>query len=109
MKENGILELNKRKISYISISNDKLSKIQKFVEKNDLNWIFISDENCELIKKYGIYLSGKSNNHDKFQINHAIPSKSLINMNKTIVWKYIGTKTDRPTIEFILKAIEENF
>ena len=37
----------------------------------------------------------------------AIPSTYLINQNGEIVWHYIGTKTDRPTIDAIIGAIEE--
>lgn len=36
----------------------------------------------------------------------AIPTTYLLNRDGEIVWRYIGTKTDRPTIEAILEAID---
>ena len=36
----------------------------------------------------------------------AIPSTYLIDRNGNIVWRYIGTKKDRPPIQDILDAID---
>ena len=35
------------------------------------------------------------------------PISFLVNQDGKIVWKYIGTRTDRPPNDVILKAIEE--
>ncbi len=38
----------------------------------------------------------------------AVPSDFLINQNRLIVWRYIGARTDRPSMATLLKAIDEN-
>lgn len=43
------------------------------------------------------------------KVKQAIPSKFLINGNGEIVWTYIGEdKTDRPSIEMMMDAIDKN-
>ncbi len=43
------------------------------------------------------------------KVKQAIPSKFLINAKGEIVWIYIGKdKTDRPSIEMMMDAIDKN-
>jgi peroxiredoxin len=74
--------------------------------KNDFKIQFVTDRAGRISKAYNVFLDRKSAEHDGLQISHAIPSKFLINREGNIIWQYIGTKTDRPTIELIVKAIE---
>jgi hypothetical protein len=40
----------------------------------------------------------------KFEL--AIPTSYLIDSNGKIVWRYVGNKTDRPSIETVIEAID---
>lgn len=68
---------------------------------------WIADRGAKISNSYNIYMTEDHPDHDQFQVNHAIPSKFLINKEGTIVWSYLGTKTDRPTIEQIIEAIDK--
>lgn len=76
--------------------------------KNDYKIQFITDRAGRISKVYNVFLDRKTAGHDGLQISHAIPSKFLINREGNIVWQYVGTKTDRPSIELIVEAIENN-
>ena len=75
--------------------------------KNNFKIQFITDRAGRISKAFNVFLDRKSSEHDGLQISHAIPSKFLINREGIIVWQYIGTKTDRPSIELIVDAIEK--
>ena len=68
---------------------------------------FITDRAGRISKAYNVFLDRKSAGHDELQISHAIPSKFLINKGGHVVWQYIGTKEDRPSIELIVEAINK--
>ena len=75
--------------------------------KNNFKIQFITDRAGRISKAYNVFLDRKNARHDELQISHAIPSKFLINKERNIVWQYIGAKTDRPTIELIIEAIDK--
>ena len=54
-----------------------------------------------------VLLFGKPIDYEMIKFELAIPSTFLINPKGEIVWRYIGTKTDRPKMETIISAIEE--
>ena len=68
----------------------------------------IADRGNKIIKNYNVMLTKRHVEHDKYQVDHAIPSKFIISKDRKLVWQYIGTKKDRPSIEQILEAIERS-
>jgi len=77
-------------------------------DKQESSFQWIADREANIVKDYNIYMTEAHPDHDKLQVNHAIPSKFLINKEGEIVWALIGSKKDRPSIEQILEAIEKN-
>ncbi len=77
-------------------------------ERYEIPFQFIADRGAKITESYNVYLTEEHPDYDQFQVNHAIPSKFLINKAGIIVWQYIGTKEDRPTIEALIEAIEKN-
>ena len=100
--------LKKYDVKLISIAIDLPDKLIKMKYKNDYKIQFITDRAGRISKVYNVFLDRKTAGHDGLQISHAIPSKFLINREGNIVWQYVGTKTDRPSIELIVEAIENN-
>jgi len=100
--------LKKYDVKLISIAIDLPDKLTKMKYKNDYKIRFITDRAGRISKAYNVFLDRKTAGHDGLQISHAIPSKFLINREGNIVWQYVGTKTDRPSIELIVEAIENN-
>jgi len=100
--------LKKYNVKLISIAIDLPDKLIKMKYKNDYKIQFITDRVGRISKVYNVFLDRKTAGHDGLQISHAIPSKFLINREGNIVWQYVGTKTDRPSIEVIVEAIENH-
>ena len=78
------------------------------LERYEIPFQFVADRGAKITKSYNIYLDENHPDHDEFQVNHAIPSKFLINKEGEVVWQYIGAKEDRPSIETLIEAIEKN-
>ena len=81
--------------------------LQKMKEENEINIDIIADRGANIAKKYAVYIfapgAGSSLN-----LKQALPSKFLINKSRKIVWTYIGKdKTDRPSIELMMEAIDK--
>lgn len=106
MTEN-LSKLKELNIKLISIAIDLPDKLIKMKYKNNFKIQFITDRAGRLSKAYNVFLDRKSAGHDELQISHAIPSKFLINKGGHVVWQYIGTKEDRPSIELIIEAINK--
>lgn len=88
----------------IAISTDKARPLKNLVEKEDYKFRVISDADAKISKEYNVF--GKPTDYDMLKTELAIPTSYLINSNGKIVWRYVGTKTDRPSIEAILEAID---
>ena len=101
-------EFEKRNVKLISIAVDSPRKMKMLHERYEIPFQFIADRGAKITKSYNVYLTEEHPDHDRFQVNHAIPSKFLINNEGIIVWQYIGEKTDRPPIETLIEAIETN-
>jgi peroxiredoxin len=99
--------IKKLNVKLISIAIDLPDKLIKMKYKNNLKIQFITDRAGRISKALNVFLDRKTAGHDGLQISHAIPSKCLINKERNIVWQYIGSKKDRPSIEFITEAIEK--
>lgn len=81
--------------------------MKQLYERYEIPFKFIADRGAKITKSYNVYLTEEHPDHDQFQVNHAIPSKFLINKEGIIVWQYIGTKTDRPSKELMIEAMDK--
>jgi peroxiredoxin len=97
-------EIEKRKVKFMSIGTDKARPLKKLAEKNNYGFSIIPDTDAKISKEYHNF--GKPIDYDMLKFELAIPSTYLINLDGEIVWRYIGTKTDRPEIDAILNAID---
>jgi peroxiredoxin len=68
----------------------------------------ISDRGAKISKAYNVYTFGSISDISFMKTKLAIPSSFLINTNGKIVWRYIGARTDRPTIKILTQAIDKN-
>ena len=100
-------EFVKRNVILISIAVDSPRKMKQLYERYEIPFKFVADRGAKITKSYNVYLTEEHPDHDQFQVNHAIPSKFLINKEGIIVWQYIGTKTDRPSKELMIEAMDK--
>jgi peroxiredoxin len=81
--------------------------LQKFKEENNFSIDLIADRGAKIAKDYFVYWFAHGGG-GSLNVKQAVPSKFLINKNKKIVWTYIGKdKTDRPSIELMMEAINK--
>ena len=83
---------------------DRAMPIKKLAESQNYDFTIIADKKAEISKQYKAY--GKPIDFDKIKMLLAIPTTYLIDTNGKIVWRYLGNKTERPSIEAILEAID---
>jgi peroxiredoxin len=93
-----------RNIKFVSIGTDKVRPLKKLADKENYKFSIIADEQAKISKDYNVF--GRPIDYDIIKSELAIPSTYLIDRNGKIVWRYIGTKTDRPKIQEILEAID---
>jgi len=101
---NNIDDIKKKDVKLIVIMTDRAMSIKKLAEKQNYDFTIIADEKAEISKQYKAY--GKPIDFDMIKIEIAIPTTYLINTKGKIVWRYLGDKTNRPSIESILEAID---
>ena len=104
----NINKIEDKNVKLVSIALDNPRKLSELKERYKLSFQIISDRSGTITKAFNVLLTEKHSDHDQIQINNAIPSLFLINQEGIIVWQYVGTKTDRPSIATIIKAIDEN-
>ena len=102
----NISEFEKREIIVIAISTDRIGPLKKLAEKEGYKFRVISDADTKISKEYNVF--GKPIDYDMIKFELAIPTSYLIDSNGKIVWRYVGNKTDRPSIKAILEAIDQN-
>lgn len=96
----------KKNIKLISIAADSERLLRGFKEENNFKVDLIADRGARIAKEYDVYVFAKGGSGN-MKMKQAIPSKFLIDKNGKITWKYIGEdKTDRPSIEMMLEAID---
>ena len=93
-----------RDVKFVSIGTDKARPIKKLADKEDYKFSIVADEQAKISKDYNVF--GKPIDYETLKFELAIPSTYLIDRSGKIVWRYIGTKTDRPKIQDILEAID---
>lgn len=97
-----------RNVLIVGVAIDNPGKLKIFRDENQFEMEIIPDPKGTLAKQYNAYSTGsaKDNLHLKFKL--AVPSTYLINQQGKITWRYVGTREDRPSIELLFQAIEEN-
>jgi peroxiredoxin len=85
-----------------------VNHLKKFCEENGFEFTMVSDRGAKIAKIYNVYTFGSMLDISFIKTKLAIPSDFLINRDGLIVWRYIGARTDRPSITTLLKAIDEN-
>ena len=88
----------------IAISTDRVRPLKNLAEKESYKFRVISDSEAKISKEFNVF--GKPVDFEMIKAELAIPTTYLINSTGTIVWRYLGNKTDRPSIEAILEAID---
>lgn len=89
----------------ISIAADSVRLLQKFKKENGFTIDLIADRGAKIAKDYDVYWFAPGGG-GSLNAKQAVPSKFLINKDGKIVWTYIGKdKTDRPSIEMMMEAI----
>ncbi len=83
---------------------DRTMPVKKLAESKKYDFTIIADEKAEISRRYKAF--GKPIDFDKIKMLIAIPTTYLIDTNGKIVWRYLGNKTERPSIEAILEAID---
>ena len=79
--------------------------LQKFTEENEFSIDMIADRGAKIARDYDVYWFAPGGG-GSLNVKQAVPSKFLINKEGKIVWTYIGKdKTDRPSIEMMMEAI----
>jgi peroxiredoxin len=92
-------------IKIIAIATDSVNHLKKFAEENDYNFTIVSDRGAKITKQYNVYTFGSPIDMVYLKTKLAIPSDFLIDRNHRIIWKYLGTRTRRPTISLLEKSI----
>lgn len=100
-----VSELEKRNVKLITIATDRAKPLKRLAEKENYKFTVIADPEAKISNAYKVF--GKPIDYEMIKNELAIPSTFLINPKGEIVWRYIGTKTDRPKMETIIGAIEE--
>jgi peroxiredoxin len=98
-------EFEKRSVKLITIATDRERPLKKLAMNESYKFSVIADSDAKLSNEYNVF--GRPVDFEMIGNELAIPSTYLINPKGEIVWRYIGTKTDRPTIDAIISAIEK--
>lgn len=106
-----IAEFEKRNAVVIGISPDKPQSHVSFIKKYDLKIVLLSDENKEILKKFGAW--GKKMNYGK-EYEGVIRSTFIINPQQEIVYKWTNVKVEQKTkngdvnhADAVLKKLDE--
>ena len=105
--KNNISEFEKRNIKIITTATDSVNHLSKLCKENGFDFTMLSDRGAKIAKSYNVYTFGSILDISFIKTKLAIPSDFLINQNGIIVWRYIGARTDRPSIATLIKAIDE--
>ena len=98
-----IEEFEKSNAIVIGISPDSVQSHKKFKEKYGLKVLLLSDENKDMLKKYGVWQLKKMYGRSYYGV---IRSTFLIDPDGNIVheWKHVKVKGD---VEEVLKKLKE--
>ncbi len=94
-------ELESRATVWI-INPQDLAATKQFKEKRSAPFVFLADEDLDVIHLYGIYHTlHPEHGHIPY------PVTFIIKPDGTIAWRYLGLKPrDRPNVEKILQVLD---
>ena len=82
--------------------------MREFSEKNEFEFTMVADRAVKIAKSYNVDTFASLLDKEDMKSKMATPSDFLINKEGIIIWKIINTKTFRPSMEVLLKAIDKN-
>ena len=91
----------------VAISTDSIRHTIVMVEEHNFKFTLISDRGAIIAKTYNVYTYGSMLDRSFMKTKMAVPSDFLIDKNGKIVWRYIGARKDRPSMEVLTNAIDE--
>ena len=95
-------------VSLIAIALDYEINLKKFKEENNFSMPIIADPKAKIIKPYNVYRLGKLSDLFFGKAKLAVPTSYLIGTDGIIRWVFSGTREDRPAMDQITQAIQEN-
>lgn len=104
----NIEKFQERNIHIIAIARDNAKKLRLFKEENQFKMPIFPDITADVVKNYRVFTTGTFADHKHFKFRLAIPTTYLINKQGIIVWRFVGTREERPSLDLMLRAIEEN-
>ena len=93
-------------MTVIAISTDSVRHTIAMAEEHNFKFTLISDRGAIIAKTYNVYTYGSMLDRSFMKTKMAVPSDFLIDKTGTIVWRYIGARKDRPSIEILTNAID---
>lgn len=91
---------------FIALASDSKNHLRELSNKFNYQFSVVSDRGAKIAKKFNVYTFGSAIDIIYLKTKLAIPSTFLINKKMEIVWKYVGTREDRPSIELLTKKID---
>ena len=92
----------------LAIAADQPEKLQRFKKDNNLTMTLLIDQRWTTLNNYNVFMWQTRKDHPSQKMAIAVPSTFLINIQGQIAWSYVGFREDRPPIDLILRAIDEN-
>lgn len=91
----------------IAMSTDSVRHTIAMAEEHNFKFTLISDRGAIIAKTYNVYTYGSMLDRSFMKTKMAVPSDFLIDKTGTIVWRYVGARKDRPSMEVLTNAIDE--
>lgn len=104
---NNISEFQKRNVIFIAIASDSINHLKELSNKFDYQFPLVSDRGAKIAKKFNVYTFGSAIDIIYLKTKLAIPSTFMINKEMDIIWRYIGAREDRPSIELLSSKMDE--
>lgn len=96
-------------VKMISIAIDNPRKLKKFKKLNKFNLEMLIDRRGEVSKKYKVFTNGTKADHKSLKFRISIPSTFFIDENGIIIWRFIGTREIRPSIDTLISNFKNYF
>jgi peroxiredoxin len=94
-------------VFFIAIASDSKNHLQELSDKFGYTFPLVSDRGAKIAKKFDVYTFGSAIDIIYLKTKLAIPSTFLISNDLKIVWRYIGTREDRPSIKLLTEQIDK--
>lgn len=94
-------ELQSRATIWV-INPQDIASTARFKEKRGAPFVFLADENLDVINQYGIYhMQHEEHGHIPY------PVTFIVKPDGTVAWRFLGLKPrDRPKVEDLMQALD---